>query len=278
MSGYFKSQARKLPFFGIARSTYRRFRTKGSRHPLQNLRTVKGHQLRRLGTDYGGWTFVDDPNLFRATIISAGLGEDASFDVEFIKEYEAKVIIVDPTPRAIAHFNDVSNSFGNNKFRNYINGGKQPIGAYDLRRINATNFVLVPKALWESNATLKFFEPDNPEHVSHSIVNFQHDYVQDTRHIEVASVTTKELMAELQIGNCDLELLKLDIEGAEIEVLSNLLDDGIRPNQILVEFDELNAPSPKAFERVDFIHEKLTSHGYVCIWTDGQADFLYVRK
>ena len=61
-----------------------------------------------------------------------------------------------------------------------------------------------------------------------------------------------------------------------VEVIADMLDTSIRPKQILIEFDELNTPSPKAFERVDLIHKKLTMHGYRCIWTDGQADFLYV--
>jgi len=274
---FLKRQAKKFALVASAHSTYRRFRTKGSRHPLQNLKTAKGYQLKRLGTDYGGWTFVDDPKLVRATIISAGLGEDASFDVEFAKEYDARVIVVDPTPRAIAHYDLICENFGKNKSRNYIPGGNQPIEAYDLRGINHDSLVLVPKALWESATTLKFFEPNNPNHVSHSIVNFQHDYRQNTKHIEVESITAKQLLAELDLHSADLRLIKLDIEGAEIEVIADLLKNSILPNQILVEYDELNAPSPKGFERVDSIHEMLITNGYKCIWTDGQADFLYVR-
>jgi hypothetical protein len=87
-----------------------------------------------------------------------------------------------------------------------------------------------------------------------------------------------ELLEGLGLESEVLQLLKLDIEGAEIEVISDLLDKGVRPKQILVEFDELNVPSPKSFERIDFINAKLESHDYVCVWTDGQADFLYVLK
>jgi len=278
MSDYLRVGARKLPVYPFVRSLYRRFRRPAVRHPLQNLKAKKGYPLKRLGTDYGGWTFVDDPSLFGATVISAGLGEDASFDIEFCRHYRARVIIVDPTPRAIAHFGDMTANFGNGKVRKYVSGGKQPIGAYDLTGLSSVDFELIPKALWESSTTLKFFEPNNPHHVSHSIVNFQHDYVQDTRHIEVESITMTELLEGLGLESEVLQLLKLDIEGAEIEVISDLLDKGVRPKQILVEFDELNVPSPKSFERIDFINAKLESHDYVCVWTDGQADFLYVLK
>lgn len=273
-----KNRARKLPFFPFARSVYRRFRTNGVRHPLQRLKADRTYPLRRLGTEYGGWTFVDDPQLYGSTIISAGLGEDASFDVEFAAQYGAKIVIVDPTPRAIGHFQEIRDNFGNAKTTNYVPGGKQPVGAYDLREVDSAHFQLVPKALWSTNTTLKFFAPDNPDHVSHSIVNFHNDYAQDTKHIEVESLTLDQLLGQLLIRPDELQLIKLDIEGAEIEVISDFLQKGVRPRQILVEFDELNAKSKVGLERVDFIHQELTTCRYQCIWTDGKADFLYVPR
>ena len=219
---------------------------------------------------------MDDPNLYGSTIISAGLGEDASFDIEFARQYDAKVIIVDPTPRAIDHFNQIMAKLGNGSGRNYVSGGKQPIAAYDLRGLRQENFILVPKALWNVRTTLKFFEPTNSNHVSYSIVNYQRGYGQDSKYLEVESVTTTDLIEMTGLGE-GLKLLKLDIEGAEVEVISDLLDSALRPNQLLVEFDELNVPSRKAFERIDFVDAKLKTHGYKCIYTDGQADFLYVR-
>ena len=278
MLDHIKNGAKRLPFFMQTRAAYRRLKSPGKRHPLQNLKPDRRYSLKRLGTDYGGWTFVDDPTLRNSTIVSAGLGEDASFDVEFAREYGAKVLLVDPTPRAIEHFAKMRANFGKASVRKYVAGGNQPVDAYDLRGVTDNTFTLVQKALWDSSTTLKFFSPDNPDHVSHSIVNFQHDYANDTRHIEVQSITLTELLEESGVGTDELQLLKLDIEGAEVEVIADMLDTSIRPKQILIEFDELNAPSPKAFERVDLIHKKLTMHGYRCIWTDGQADFLYVRN
>ncbi len=60
----------------------------------------------------GNWILVDDAELQGATIISAGLGEDASFDVEFAARYQAKIVIVDPTPSAIAHFDEIAKRIG----------------------------------------------------------------------------------------------------------------------------------------------------------------------
>lgn len=76
----------------------------------------------------------------------------------------------------------------------------------------------------------------------------------------------------------DIPLIKLDIEGAEIEFLVDCFSKGFRPKQILVEFDELNAPSRRAFERVTYINQILIDNNYQLIKTDGQADFLYLRN
>ncbi|PRC42212.1 hypothetical protein C6A85_000000111655 [Mycobacterium sp. ITM-2017-0098] len=272
-----KNRARKLPFYPHARSVYHRLR-RAPRHRLQDLTTQEGYSLKRLGTEYGGWTFVDDGNLFGSTIISAGLGEDASFDVEFARTYNARVVIVDPTPRAIEHFDNIIARLGNQQTRDYVGGGKQPAEAYDLRGLSLANFTLVPKALWNATTTLKFFEPRDPKDVSHSIINYQHGYTQDTSHLEVEATTIEDLLQETGLESDDFALVKLDIEGAEIEVICDFLDKKIRPRQILIEFDELTEPSPEAFQRVDYLDAKLNSHGYKCIHTDGHADFLYVRS
>lgn len=76
----------------------------------------------------------------------------------------------------------------------------------------------------------------------------------------------------------DIELIKLDIEGAEIEVLLQMLEEDFYPKQILVEFDELHNPSDRAFKRVDQAHGMLLANGYELIYTDGVADFLYFKN
>ena len=52
-------------------------------HPIQKI-IPDPTETCFLGTDYGGWHFVD-LNLQGTTIISAGLGEDGSFDLEFAR-------------------------------------------------------------------------------------------------------------------------------------------------------------------------------------------------
>lgn len=271
-----KKLIRKTPFFSTLKLIYRKF--KGiPRHPIQDSKNVDGFNIIHLGTDYGGWSFVDEKDLYGCTIISAGLGEDASFDVEFASKYNAKVIIVDPTPRAIAHFEKIIESIGNPSKQKYSKDGCQPIEAYNLSAVTKDNFTLITKALWDKNANLKFFEPVNPNNVSHSIVNFQNNYSENTKSIEVEAVTLDSILIDLNIDKSVIPLMKFDIEGAEIEVIKSCIDLDIMPRQILVEFDELNVPAPKGFARVTEVDDLLRSNGYKLIKTDGQADFLYIK-
>lgn len=64
-------------------------------------------------------------------------------------------------------------------------------------------------------------------------------------------------------------LMKLDIEGAEVAVLCDMIAKAITPPQILVEYDELMAPSQRSKERIEQAHSALTSVGYKLIRIEG---------
>lgn len=248
------------------------------RHRLQHTATVPGLNLVTLGSDYGAWTFHDDGALNGCAILSAGLGEDASFDVEFAARYGARVVIIDPTPRATAHFETLSRRMGQARQSGYVPGGQQPAEAYDLAGVSSEQLILEPFALWTEETTLRFFTPENPDHVSHSLVNFQNDYRTDTAFIEVESHRIETVLDRHQIAGDDLALLKLDIEGAEVEVLQDLMETSVRPRQICVEFDELNKPGEIAFERVDRADAALSAAGYRCVYGNGTTDYLYLYQ
>ena len=231
-----------------------------------------------IGSSYGGWSFFDDTNLEDKFVISAGLGEDASFDIELINKYNCKVIAVDPTPRAIDHFNQIIKNSGAPKINPYKEGGKQEISSYDLKKINDKNFILISKGLYnQDNVELKFFAPPNKEHVSHSIIDWQNNYEQKSDFIKIKTTTIYNILKKFKIKN--IEMIKLDIEGSEVEVLDNMIEDKIFPNQILVEFDELNNINDKAVQRFSNIHEKLLFEDYKLIKTKSKfPDFLYIKN
>lgn len=235
----------------------------------------RSYQLQTLGTEYGGWTFVDRDELHGSTIISCGLGTDGSFDVEFASHYKAKVLIVDPTPKAIEHFDGIVSRLGMAATAPYTQKGDISVEAYDLTTLSGDNLQLERKALWSEKKRLRFFVP--PENgVSHSIGNYQNYWRDDTPFIEVEATTLDDLMEAHKIPN--IPLLKLDIEGAEIEVIQDMMQKRILPRQILVEYDELARPSAYSRNRIETAHRALLSNGYQLIHDDGHMNFSYMRE
>ena len=245
---------------------------------LKKLEFNEINNIIYMGSNYGGWSFLDDKDLENKIIISAGLGEDASFDIELINKYNCKIIVVDPTPRAIDHYNEIIKSTGEPKNDSYQEGGNQIISSYDLTNINNKNFILVKRGLHNlDNEELKFFAPPNKNHVSYSIIDWQNNYKKESDFIKIKTITIKSILKEFDIKN--FEMIKLDIEGSEVEVLNQMIDDKIFPNQILVEFDELNKINKVSIERFFDIHQKLLSKEYKLIRTQSKfPDFLYIKK
>ncbi len=221
----------------------------------------------RLGTLYGGWTFLDHPSLQNATVISCGLGEDASFDVAFAKRYRANVLIVDPTPRAIRHFQAIQVRLGCPSETPFISGGNQPPNAYDLTGITHAQWSLIPKAMWISKDSLKFFSPPDITHVSHSIFNMQQPGHTETPHIWVDAITPKALRDDFHLSQ--IPLLKMDIEGAEPAVIRYLIAEQILPIQLLVEYDGMHFPTHENRAAIRSTHAALLTAGYQLIAKNG---------
>jgi FkbM family methyltransferase len=225
-------------------------------------------RLQRLGTKYGGWTFVPVKGLRGGLVVSCGAGEDISFDIELVRHYGCRVVIVDPTPRAIAHFRELSTSAQTGR-RCAINGSRTEF--YDLANVDLNRLSFVDKAVWDRKGLLKFYEPRDPNHVSHSIVNLQ----RTEGFIEVEACTLSDVLRDH--GNRVPVLVKLDIEGAENVVVRNFLKDRIFPQQILVEFDELLFPRRNTRALIWPTLQLLRDEGYCLIFFDGSANCLFVR-
>jgi FkbM family methyltransferase len=225
--------------------------------------------MMRLGSRYGGWMFA--PSLIEDGhwAMFCGAGEDVSFDLAFQKITGLKVVIVDPTPRAIAHWSLVQNAFGRDGSTD-----RALLPGYELDGVCLEEIQFVPFAVWHSSGMLKFWEPENPAHVSHSAANLHGT----STFIEVPALTPADIAARTGNDLSKLGLLKLDIEGAEGVVLDWLLDRKVLVPQILVEFDELVKPSRKSRASVTAMANRLFSFGYELVATDGPANYVFIRR
>jgi FkbM family methyltransferase len=97
------------------------------------------------------------------------------------------------------------------------------------------NMRLLPVGLWSRDETLRFFAPRDSHHVSHSVVNLQ----KTDSFFEAQCRSVSSIMKML--GHTRITILKLDIEGAQFEVLENVIADRIPIDVICAEFDQ---PSP----------------------------------
>jgi len=224
--------------------------------------------LVRLGTSYGGWYCCQEllgPGL---TAMCCGAGEDVSFDVALNARCGMKIICVDPTPRAIHHVQALLAASGEGRPM-HIEAGPS---TYDISGFRPSDFILVPRAVWSKDGSVVLFAPRNPAHVSYSALNLQHT----SEKIEVRASTIGSLLSEFDVKS--LALLKVDIEGAEYEVLRAMLSAGIRPGQLLVEFDQVNQPlTPLFWTELVRILRELREAGYQLVHRE-RANYLFVLR
>lgn len=91
----------------------------------------------------------------------------------------------------------------------------------------------------------------------------------------VTSTTIPILVEEEKLNNVDF--LKLDIEGAALEVLRETFSKKVFPTQINLEIDEMHFPGPKSYFRSWRLNRILHSNSYECIHQEN-CDFLFIRK
>ncbi len=190
--------------------------------------------METLGTNYGGWSIPINAKLDKNSIVySGGVGEDISFDLKLEDKYKCKIFLIDPTQRAIKHYDEVK-KFYNTKINNFT-GNIQPDYLYNIIDLNLdfNNYTYINKGLYKEKTKLKFYKQTNPNYVSQSLV--KNMFGQEYDEVEVDSI--KNIMREYNHNNIDL--LKLDIEGSEIDVLNQMLDDKIYPRYLCIEFDLL---------------------------------------
>ncbi len=171
---------------------------------------------------------------------SGGVGEDISFDLALLKKYSVSIFAYDPTPRSIKYIKKTITK----KF---------------------STFHFLPYGLWKSNTKQRFYIPKDIKMVSHSIVNLQ-----KTNDYFIAECKTLKSIMK-QLGHTKIDLLKIDIEGAEYTVLEKMLLDKIFPKILCIEFDQ-----PTSVFKILSMVKKLFSFQYILVKKD-YYNFTFLR-
>ncbi|MEB2310480.1 MAG: FkbM family methyltransferase [Sorangiineae bacterium] len=228
-----------LPVTRAARALRRRFRGEPRERPLLDVPRV------RLGSDYGGYAVCPEGLGAASVVYSFGIGEDLSFDLELIARFGASVHGFDPTPRSIA----------------WVRSQELP-----------PEFTLHEYGLAAYDGVARFTPPDDPSFVSHTLVERAGA---ERPAVEVPVRRLASVAAEL--GHARVDVLKMDVEGAEYDVIDDLLANGPRPAQLLVEFHH-HMPEI-ALERTESAIDKLERAGYRVFHVSPSAhEFSFIRR
>ncbi len=213
---------------------------------------VRLQQFKRKGIEYCPPNFIFSPEKWKKdhvpVVIDVGCGYKAELSVMMIERYGAKVFAVDPT---LKHRPALANLCDKYKSR----------------------FCHIPFAISTSDGTQTFFESKinesgsiMPDHVN--IVN------DETISYEVKVLTPLSLLAHVGIDSADM--LKLDIEGAEYDLLENLSGNQLLPfGSIFIEFHH-HAVSRYCEADTTRLVDKLCGFGLKAFSLDDH-NYLFVR-
>lgn len=206
-------------------------------------------QIRREGLAYEPPNFVYRPNLStESVVIDGGCSYQADFSVFMIRRYGVRAFGVDPTRKHSAALRELE--------------GQHP-----------GRFVHVPCAIAAADGMLTFTESRVNE--SGSLLQDHVNVIQDdTTSYEVKAVTLQSLLR--CIGVDAVDLLKLDLEGAEYELLGNVTSEQLRPfQQVFVEFHH---HAVSRFQEADSrrIVRRISGFGFNAISVDDH-NYLFYR-
>lgn len=140
------------------------------------------------------------------TIISAGIGSDASFEAAMIKKFNVKKLIaIDPTP----------------------------LGKITVKKIKSKKIYFENKALYIHNKKIKAFIPFEKNNTN---LNLSIDNLYNTnKYVILKSINIKKILTKYKIKKIDI--LKLDIEGVADKVIEDCIKKKYIPHQITFELE-----------------------------------------
>jgi len=161
-----------------------------------------------LGSLYGGFYLHTNKINSNSIIYSLGIGQDITFDSRVMDLFNCQVYAFDPTPKSV----------------NWVK-----------KNVFNKNFKFIPNGISKSSGVKKFYKPKNQLHVSGSLYDSHAVNKYDYENLNF--ITLIDAMKEHDHQN--INVLKMDVEGAEYEIIEYIKENNIQIDQILVEFHSL---------------------------------------
>jgi FkbM family methyltransferase len=157
-----------------------------------------------LGSEYGRWPLVRDKTSEHSVVYSFGVGQDISFDLQAIQLFQCRVFAFDPTPKAVQ----------------WIRQQHTP-----------PQFQFFELGIGASVREMTFHAPKTESHVSYTVS----DRATPTRNSVVAPAADLRTIMQ-RLHHPRIDVLKLDVEGAEYAVVDSLGEQNNLPPQVMIEF------------------------------------------
>jgi len=217
---------------------------------------VRQYRLRQAGVEdrpgyqpvmKSGWAVWPDHVRCDSVVYSFGVGDRIGWDLTMIRRFGVTVHAFDPTPASIAWV-----------------AGQQLPSRFVFHDLGISNF----------DGVLDFYPPRRPgsTHFSQERRGWLFD-----RRPSVPGRVRRLATIMQELGHDRIDVLKLDVEGAEFEVVPDLIASGVEVDQLLVEI-HYQFPSRSFRMGLDLIRQ-LKDYGMQCSYVSQRGfEFSFVRR
>ena len=195
---------------------------------LNFLIPIKVSKLIRLGRNFDGGYLVCSNVLNKCNnLITLGVGDDTSFERDFIKRsFKNKIFLYDYSVNYFLFIKIIFKYF--RRFLTFRSNTRALIYSFN-------NFINFIKLL--SNKNVKFFKK--------KIVS---------KPIKKNEISLKEVFSSSNKNN----LLKVDIEGYEYEIIKDILQNSKKIQMLIIEFHSINADLQRFITKIKSLQKKFT--------------------
>jgi FkbM family methyltransferase len=212
--------------------------------PIVAPRAVTRKKTERFGSVYGGWNLVPQGLDEASVVYSIGIGKDISFDLAIIHRFGLTVHGFDPTPASIQ----------------WVRSHEQP-----------SRFIFHEIGAGGHDGTVQF---DFPVFARTASLLLKAERVATGKKVSCKIMRISSLMRML--GHSKIDLLKMDIEGAEYDVIDDIVRSNLDITQILVEFHHRFWEGGLSKTRRAI--SALMDHGYLLCWVSLRGtEFAFLR-